>query len=125
MMFDIKSGEHLRKMVRKGVFLVEFHARWCAPCRVQAAITARVAARTQQQAGVARMDLDRDAVLAEALRIHAIPTLILYQDGLEVRRFVGLQPEEALVAAVRHLAGGHEMGPPGRRSTPHRFGKRR
>jgi thioredoxin 1 len=86
--------------IRNGTTLVDFWAPWCGPCRMQGPILDRVAVQTQGQATVAKLNVDDAPGVATAYGIQSIPTLILFRNGEAVRRFVGVQSEAALLAAI-------------------------
>jgi thioredoxin len=86
--------------VAQGVTLVDFWAPWCAPCRMQGPILEEVAENLDGPAKIAKLNVDDAAAVAERFAVQSIPTLILFKDGNEVRRFVGVQPKEILMDAI-------------------------
>ena len=88
-----------RERISTGVYLVDFWATWCGPCKDQAPIVEEVAGQFRGRAAVAKVDVDRNEKIAEEFKIEAIPTLIVFKDGKEVRRFVGLEDAETLAKA--------------------------
>jgi thioredoxin 1 len=86
--------------IRNGTTLVDFWAPWCGPCRMQGPILDRVAMRTQGKATVAKLNVDDAPGVATTYGIQSIPTLIVFQNGAPVHRFVGVQSEAALLAAL-------------------------
>jgi len=86
--------------VSRGVVLVDFNATWCAPCRAQDPIIKKLAERFAGKAGIESLDIDDNRETAQSLGIHSIPTLILFKNGKEMQRFIGLQSEEALSRAI-------------------------
>jgi thioredoxin 1 len=87
--------------IRNGTTLVDFWAPWCGPCRMQGPILDRVAMQIQGKATVAKLNVDDAPGVATSYGIQSIPTLILFRNGEAVRRFVGVQSEAALLAAIR------------------------
>ena len=49
---------------------------------------------------VGKVDVDQNMALAQQFRVVSIPTLILFKDGAEVKRFVGLTSKEELKSAL-------------------------
>ena len=86
-----------------GLTLVDFSAPWCAPCRLQEPIIRRLAAQFEGKAFIAAVNIDESRDVASNLGIQSIPTLILFRNGKEVQRFVGLQSEATLSEALEKL----------------------
>jgi thioredoxin 1 len=100
---DIKSGEELEKETGNGIALIEFGAPWCAPCVLQEPIIHRLAAQFEGQALIGEMNIDESRDVASDMGIQSIPTLILFKNGKEIQRFVGLHSEAALSEALKKL----------------------
>lgn len=80
--------------------VVDFYADWCGPCKAMAPILENFA---KQQAGrtlVLKLDTDRNPVTAERFRIASIPTLVVFRNGREWKRQVGVANREALERMV-------------------------
>ncbi len=83
-----------RSVLQSGVpVLVDFYADWCAPCRMLAPILDRLAAAGQGRVLVAKVDTDASPEVAGRYGIRSIPTVILFRDGVEAERSVGIEPE--------------------------------
>lgn len=91
--------------IRTGVVLVDFWAPRCGPCRMQGPILEAVAAEVGDLAVIVKVNIDENPVAADAFDFRSIPTLVLLKDGKPVQQFTGLQRKEALVAAIRQVAG--------------------
>jgi len=87
----------------KGVVLVDFNAPWCAPCRFQGPIIEELAEKFRGQATITAVNIDDNRQTALKLGIHSIPTLILFKEGREIQRFIGLQSEESLTRAIEKV----------------------
>jgi thioredoxin len=94
------DSKQFEDTIRSGVSLVDFNAAWCGPCRTQKPIIDELAAQFKEKAMIIELNVDENQHLAMHLNIMSIPTLIIYKDGEEVRRFVGLQRAEVLSEAI-------------------------
>ena len=97
------TGRNFKSAIASGVHVVDFWAEWCVPCRVQERILEAFAARHSGRVGVGRVDVDADPAVARECNIEGIPTVIIYRDGVEVGRFVGVAGREQLARAVDGL----------------------
>ncbi len=88
---------------KQGVVLVDFWAPWCGPCQMQGPILERVAEQVGDKAVVAKMNVDENQQTPARFGIQGIPTLIIFKQGQPAKQFVGVQREQALVAAIQAL----------------------
>jgi thioredoxin 1 len=79
----------------KGKVLVDFWAPWCGPCKMQTPILERLA-QSGIGAKIVKLNTDENPATAQKFSINSIPTLILFSDGKEAERMVGVQPESVL-----------------------------
>ena len=77
--------------------LIDFWATWCGPCMRQGPIVEELA---EDGYAVGKVDVDQNMALAQQFRVVSIPTLILFKNGAEVQRFVGLTSKEDLKSAL-------------------------
>ncbi|MDO4274615.1 MAG: thioredoxin [Eubacteriales bacterium] len=77
--------------------LVDFWATWCGPCKRQGPIIDELA---QEGYAVGKVDVDEQPALAQQYQVMSIPTLLLFKNGKEVNRLVGLTPKDTLKALL-------------------------
>ena len=97
---QLKTEQEFKQSIQQGVLLVDFNAPWCGPCRAQEPIIEQLAEAYTGKAVIAEMNVDENRKIAASLGIQSIPTLALFRNGKEVRRFVGLQSTETLSKAL-------------------------
>ena len=79
--------------------LVDFYADWCGPCRMLRP-TLETIADERSDVKVAAVNIDENPDLADEFDIASIPCVILFQNGAEADRSIGLVPKEALEALL-------------------------
>lgn len=87
------SAEGFEKAVESGqLVLADFWATWCGPCRMIGPIIDKLAAEYEGKAVIGKVNVDDEPKLAAAHGVMSIPTVILFKDGKEISRQVGLAP---------------------------------
>lgn len=95
--------ESFKTEIAKGLTLVDFYADWCGPCRMLAPVLEQVAQEVKGKAVLAKIDIDQAQQVTTDFQITSVPTLILFKDGKEVKRIIGLRDadfiKEFIIAA--------------------------
>lgn len=84
----------------KGLFLVDFWAEWCSPCKIMTPILAEVADEFDGQLTIAKLNIDENQATATKYGIRGIPTLLLFRDGKVVATHIGALSKGRLTAFI-------------------------
>jgi thioredoxin 1 len=84
--------------------LVDFFADWCGPCKIQGPIVEELATDMGDKAVVGKLDVDANPETAQKYGVLSIPTIIIFKDGKEVEKIVGVQQKDALAEKLNNLA---------------------
>lgn len=87
---------NFQQEIAQGVTLVDFYADWCGPCKVIAPIVAELANELQGQAVVGKINVDDAQEIATKYNVSSIPTLIVFKNGTEIKRAVGVKDKNSL-----------------------------
>lgn len=75
--------------------LVDFWAHWCAPCRMMSPVLKKFS-QSQDSIVVAKIDVDKNPRISSQMQINAVPTLVLFEKGEEVKRITGFVTQKSL-----------------------------
>ncbi|MDR1892646.1 MAG: thioredoxin [Oscillospiraceae bacterium] len=81
--------------------VVDFWATWCGPCRMLAPTVEEVSDELEGQAVFGKLNVDDEREIATVYGVQTIPTLILFKNGEETGRLVGLRPKEDIISLIK------------------------
>ena len=70
--------------------IVDFHALWCGPCKVQSPILKELAVELGDRVKVIKIDVDQNSSISSKYQIQSVPTLIVFKNGKPVWRHSGV-----------------------------------
>lgn len=95
------SESNFSEFTKNGVVLVDFWAVWCAPCRLQNPILEDLNKELGENEFIGKVDVDKNRVLANTYGISAIPTILVFKNGVVVERLMGLKQKEELKTVLK------------------------
>jgi thioredoxin 1 len=98
--FHVSDSNFEQTIKSNKLVLVDFWANWCGPCRALAPTIADLAKEYSGKVLIGKLDVDENPVTAEKFQVFSIPTMIVFKDGVEVDRLVGLCPRTRITDAL-------------------------
>lgn len=94
----VVTNENFEEEVLKSELpvVVDFWAVWCGPCTLQTPELAKFEKANEGKVKTVKINVDEQGELASKYGVQAIPTLILFENGEEKKRAVGLQTAQKL-----------------------------
>lgn len=96
----VLTTQNFENQIKKGLTLVDFWAAWCMPCRAMAPILNSIANELKDSASVGKLNIEDHQAIASKYQVRSIPTLILFKNGKEINRFVGIKTKDFLINQI-------------------------
>ena len=96
------TEDNFAEKIASGVVLADFFATWCGPCRMLGPIVEEIGEEAGGAFAVYKVDVDEAQDVAMDYGVMSVPTLIIFRNGEEVQRMVGVQPKPAILAAIKN-----------------------
>ena len=98
------GNKNFKLALKKQVLLVDFWAPWCGPCKMVAP-TLNEIAETETDLTIGKVNVDHNQDLAKKYKVRNIPTMLIFKNGIEVGRIVGVKTKKAILSEVRSAVG--------------------
>ena len=98
------TDKNFQQQTKNKVVLVDFWATWCAPCRMMAPVLNDVASELTGNSLVGKINIEQHQSLAQKFKVRSIPTLILFKNGTEINRFVGIKSKDFLLKEMAKVS---------------------
>jgi len=91
------NDQNFAEIVASGTpTLVDFWAEWCGPCKMMNGPLDELAGENSGKLTVAKLNVDDNQQTAMSFEVMSIPTMIIFQDGVEKKRLVGARSKAQL-----------------------------
>ena len=102
--FHVTDSNFDETVKKNKLVFIDFWANWCGPCRALAPTVVELAKEYSGEVLIGKLDVDENPASAEKFQVFSIPTMIVFKDGKEAERLVGLCPKNKIVEALqKHL----------------------
>jgi len=103
---DITDANFDSEVLKPGQpVLVDFWAPWCGPCRMVGPVVEELAGENAGVVKVVKVNVDESPQAAQSYGISSIPTVVMFNQGKEVSRFIGVKPKSAYQEAIDGVRG--------------------
>ena len=99
------TENNFNEKTASGVVLVDFFATWCGPCKMLGPIIEEIGEECDGSFAVYKVDVDEAEDIAMDYGIMSVPTVIIFKNGEEAERLIGVQPKTVLLEKVKALIG--------------------
>jgi len=114
--FDATTDDFETTVMRASMqtpVIVDFWAPWCAPCKQLMPMLEKAVNAAGGEVLLAKVNLDENPELAQALRVQSVPTVFAFMNGQPVDAFQGVVPESQIKAFIDKLVQAARAGKPG------------
>ena len=95
------TDKNFNNQTKNKLVLVDFWASWCAPCRMMAPVLNEIAGELTEKSHVGKVNIEQYQTLAQKYKVKSIPTMILFKNGKEINRFVGIKSKDFLLQQIQ------------------------
>ena len=101
---NLTEETHNDFLKEKEVTLVDYYASWCGPCKILAPIIDNLSNDTElkDNVSVGKVDVEEQFRLSSDLNIMNLPTVIIYKNGEEKERLIGLQSPDIYKDKIKY-----------------------
>lgn len=92
MVKHLNENENLKEIIQTGIYIVDFYANWCGPCKMLGPILEEL-----EEINIVKVDIDIHQKLATEYGIMSVPTLLFTKDGNIIQKEIGFKDKEELI----------------------------
>ena len=94
---EIINEKNFAEKTKNGIVVVDFFANWCGPCRMMAPILENIQKEIGDKISIYKVDVDESEELSRKFGVMSIPTLVIFKNGEEQNKLIGLRPKDSLM----------------------------
>ncbi len=94
------TDKNFQFQLKNNISLVDFWASWCVPCKMMAPVLNELAEEVSPGVQVCKVNVEQFQSLATQYGIKGIPTMLLFRNGKEINRFVGVKSKDYLLDQI-------------------------
>ncbi|MEZ4899291.1 MAG: thioredoxin [Saprospiraceae bacterium] len=84
--------------------LIDFHAEWCGPCKMQSPIIKEIARTLKDKLRVIKIDIDKNPGITRKYQIRGVPTLAIFKGGELKWMQAGMQSKQQILRIIEQYA---------------------
>ena len=85
----------------QGKVLVDFYADWCGPCKMMSPVIDGIAEKLNGSVKVGKINVDENQELAIKYQVMSIPTIMIFNNGIPVKTFIGVTDDQEILDALK------------------------
>jgi thioredoxin 1 len=97
------TDKNFQHQIKNNISLVDFWASWCVPCKMMSPVLNELANEVGPGVQVCKVDVEQYQSLASKFSVRGIPTILLFRDGREINRFVGVKSKDFLLDQIQKI----------------------
>jgi len=83
--------------------LVDFWAEWCGPCKALTPVIEELAREYAGKVKIGKVNTDENRQISVRFSVSAIPTVMMFQNGQVIEKFVGLRGKKDFQTSLNKL----------------------
>ncbi len=80
--------------------LIDFHGTWCGPCQMLGPVLVQVKESLGERISIIKIDVDKNQAIAAQHQVRGVPTMMLYQNGVQLWRQSGVLSKEEIIKII-------------------------
>ena len=92
-----------KKLTSKGIYVVDFYAEWCGPCKMLSPVFQEVETNLSNVASFVKINIDNHIDIAQEYQISTIPTILVLKNGNIEERMVGFNSKEVIESKIKKV----------------------